>query len=115
MSRDVRVWLSDIAESCDRIEVYVRDMDRDAFCGDQKTIDAVVRNLEIIGEAVKQLPDEFRARSPAIEWRKIAGLRDILIHAYHGVDEDLVWSVVRAKLPEPRAFVASALHDGSTG
>jgi len=70
----------------------------ESFGQDQKTIDAVVRNLEIIGEAVKQLPPEVRAKAPDVEWPKIAGLRDVLIHAYFGVDLDIVWEIVTSKL-----------------
>ncbi len=62
-------------------------------------MDAVVRNLEVIGEAVKQLPHDVRSASPDVEWQKIAGLRDILIHAYFGIDVDIIWDVVSNKLP----------------
>ena len=69
----------------------------------------MVRNLEIIGEAVKQLPDAVRAQEPGIEWQKIAGLRDILIHAYSRVDLDIIWDVVANKLPEFEARVRTLL------
>ncbi len=69
------------------------------FRGDEKTVDAVVRNLEIIGEAVKQLPDAVRSQDPEVEWQKVAGLRDLLIHAYSRVDLDIVWDIVANKLP----------------
>jgi uncharacterized protein with HEPN domain len=109
MSRDIRVWLADIADACHRIESYTAGMDASAFCDDRKTVDAVVRNLEIIGEAVKSLPTEFRERWTHIEWRKIAGLRDILIHAYHGIDDEIIWNVVEEKLPGLRDFVEEIL------
>jgi uncharacterized protein with HEPN domain len=109
MSRDIRVWLADIAEACRRIEGYAAGMDVNAFRADRKTVDAVVRNLEIIGEAVKSLPPEFRERWTHIEWRKIAGLRDILIHAYHGIDDEIIWNVVEEKLPGLQTFVEEAL------
>jgi uncharacterized protein with HEPN domain len=85
MSRDERVWLADIVEACERITSYVAGMDEVAFQEDRKTFDAVVRNLEIIGEAVKQVPETTRSLAPAIEWKRIAGLRDVLIHAYFGI------------------------------
>jgi uncharacterized protein with HEPN domain len=69
------------------------------FRQDNKTVDAVVRNLEVIGEAVKQVPEDVRAKEPGIEWQKIAGLRDILIHAYSRVDVDIIWDVVANKMP----------------
>ena len=70
------------------------------FIGDAKTSAAVIRELEIIGEATKALPESVRATEPTIEWRKIAGMRDVLIHAYFGVDLNMVWEVVTNKLPK---------------
>jgi uncharacterized protein with HEPN domain len=74
-------------------------VDARRLCQDRKTVDAVLRNLEVIGEAVKQLPAEMRSAHPDVEWQKIAGLRDVLIHAYFGIDLDIVWDVVSNKLP----------------
>lgn len=99
MSRDARVWVTDIIEGCTRIAEYTAGMDIDAFRADQRTLDATVRNLQIIGEATKALSDDVRALEPSIEWRKIAGLRDILVHAYFGVDDEIIWDVVQTKLP----------------
>jgi uncharacterized protein with HEPN domain len=104
MPRDSSVYLDDILTAIGRIRLYVGDLSREAFGADTKTVDAVIRNLEIIGEAVKQLPADLRAEAPDIEWAKIAGLRDVLIHAYFGVDLDIVWDIVCHKVPdlEPR-------------
>ncbi|MBI4870811.1 MAG: DUF86 domain-containing protein [Candidatus Riflebacteria bacterium] len=84
-------------------------MSYEVFCDDRKTVDAVVRNLEIIGEAVKGLPDDVRQRAPNIDWRRIAGLRDILIHQYFGVDLEIVWQVLHTKLPPLEAGVRAML------
>ncbi len=99
MPRDPDVYLEDILTAAERIASYVEGYTRESFGDDPKTVDAVVRNLEIIGEAVKQVPAAVRERAPEIEWPKIAGLRDVLIHAYFGVDLDIVWDIVRNKVP----------------
>ncbi|HYG62471.1 MAG TPA: DUF86 domain-containing protein [Thermoanaerobaculia bacterium] len=99
MPRDLRVYLDDILEAARKIRDYTAGLSFEAFQQDEKTIDAVVRNLEVIGEAVKSIPDGLRARHPDVPWKKISGLRDILIHEYFGIDLELIWDVVQAKLP----------------
>ena len=98
MSRDYHIYLSDIQTACRKILSYVQGLDRKAFFADEKTVDAVVRNLEIIGEAVKQVPQDIRKTTPGIPWRRIAGLRDILIHHYFGVDEAVLWDIVSTQV-----------------
>jgi len=100
MSRDPRVYLEDVLESIRRIDTYVTGLDQETLAADELRLDAVVRNLEVIGEAVKQLPEEMIRQEPHIEWRKIAGLRDILIHHYFGIDVGIIWDVVQNKLPD---------------
>jgi uncharacterized protein with HEPN domain len=80
MSRDARLYLDDIAEAAARITEYVQGMDSAAFQADPRTRDAVIRNLEIIGEAARALPEGVRLAAPEIEWRKIVGVRNILVH-----------------------------------
>jgi uncharacterized protein with HEPN domain len=74
-----------------------------------KTFDAVVRNLEVIGEATKKIPENIRSQKPQVEWRRIAGLRDILIHEYFGVDVEIVWDIIKSKLPPLEKEVAELL------
>jgi uncharacterized protein with HEPN domain len=100
MSRDWRLFLDDILASCEKVRRYTAGMDRSAFFRDDRTYDAVVRNLEIIGEAAKRIPDEARLAMPGIEWRKIAGMRDWIVHAYFGLDPDILWDVIENKVPE---------------
>jgi len=78
---------------------YCRGLDREPFLADEKTLDAVMRNLEITGEAARHVPTELRDRYPAVKWRSIAGFRDVAIHAYPTIDEKTVWDIVRNELP----------------
>ena len=96
MPRDYRVYLDDILEAVSRIQSYTSGLTHTQFSADLKTLDAVVRNLEIIGEAIKKIPDEVRTKYPDVEWKKIAGLRDILIL---GIDTEIIWDVTRNKPP----------------
>lgn len=81
MSRDYKLYLADILEAIRKIESYVQGLSLQQFSEDEMRVDAVLRNIEIIGEATKNIPPEVRAKYPSIEWRKIAGLRDVAIHA----------------------------------
>ena len=93
-----RLYLDDILEAIGKIRDYTAEMGYAAFTKDAKTQDAVIRNLEIIGEASGRLPASFQDAAPDIEWRKIVGLRNILAHAYFGVSIPVVWDVVQNKL-----------------
>ncbi len=91
-------FLKDIQEAIKRIESYTEDIGYNEFLKDLKTQDAVVRNIEIIGEAVKNLSSDFREKHDNIEWKKIAGTRDKIIHFYFGVNWDIVWDIIRNRL-----------------
>jgi uncharacterized protein with HEPN domain len=95
--------LQDIVEGCEAIARYIDGYDLDAFAGDPKTRDAVIRQFEIVGEAVKALPMEWTAREPSVPWRQIAGFRDVLAHAYLAVEASVVWDAAARKAPELRA------------
>lgn len=98
MNRDFRLYLDDILEAVHQIRTYLSDMDEEAFATDRKTQDAVIRNLEIIGEAAGNLPEQYQKIAPEIDWRKIKGLRNILIHEYFGINLPIIWDVVQNKL-----------------
>lgn len=111
MSRDWRLYLEDILDSCAKIRIYTHEMSKEDLLRDHKTYDAVVRNLEIIGEAAKNLPEHIRNDISLVEWRRIAGMRDILAHAYFGIDDDILWDVIQNKVPELEKAV-SLYHNG---
>jgi uncharacterized protein with HEPN domain len=98
MSRDFRLYLDDIIECCDRVSEYTEGYTYNQFTEDPKTVDAVIRNLEIIGEAVKNVPAEVIEKAAEIEWKQIARFRDNLIHRYFGVRLPIVWSVVESEI-----------------
>lgn len=112
MSREYGLFIEDIEAACRKIVRYVEGYSYEEFFRDEKTFDAVVRNLEVIGEAVKHLPEDFRREHAGIEWREIAGMRDILTHAYFALDLEVVWNVVQAEIP---ALLSAILRiQGST-
>ena len=110
MPRDSRVYLEDILEATRKITSYTANLSQAVFVEDEKTFDAVVRNLEVIGEAVKKLPEDLRAQHPSLEWKKMAGLRDILIHEYFGLDSEIVWDIVKNKVPTLNQAVRAMLN-----
>lgn len=106
-------FLCDIQESIQRISSYTTDMTYDEFQMDTKTQDAVIRNLEVIGEAVKNLSMEFRDQYPNVPWKSIAGVRDRLIHHYFGIDLEIVWNIVIAELPDVALQISEIVRNES--
>ena len=98
-SRPISLLLEDIWEAIEKIGRFTFGLDMDAFIRDERTSDAVARNLEIIGEAAARLPSEFRAANPEIEWRRIIGLRNRIVHDYFSVDLEIVWTSLDRELP----------------
>ena len=98
--RDADILIEDIETAIARIDHYIAGLNRAQFMEDQKTIDAVVHNLEIIGEAVRWLPPEFKEQNPSVPWQQIAGLRNRIVHDYFGLDLEIIWRVLESSLPE---------------
>jgi uncharacterized protein with HEPN domain len=112
MSDDKKAFLKDILEATRRIKIYTENMEYASFLKDLKTQDAVVRNLEIIGEATKKISEQVRLQAPQIPWKNIARLRDRLIHHYFGVNLDIVWNIVKNDLAGLIDAVETMLSNG---
>jgi uncharacterized protein with HEPN domain len=97
--RTPRLLLEDIQESAEKILEYTRDLTFEEFSIDNKTIDAVIRNFEIIGEASNLLPDEIKDKYPEIDWHRIRGFRNRVVHDYFGVDIQIVWKITFDQIP----------------
>ncbi|TJY42458.1 DUF86 domain-containing protein [Cohnella pontilimi] len=112
MSRRYVMYLTDILESINRIETYTEGIDFDSFCCNRMMFDAVIRNLEVIGEAARSMPEEVKAKYPEIPWRQMIGLRNILIHEYFGVDESIIWEIIKKDLKETKQYIVKAVQEG---
>ncbi len=110
----IRVWrdyVTDILTSIQEVEDFTRGMDYEDFAGDKKTVNAVVRSLEIMGEAAKRVPETIRQRYPDVPWKRMTGMRDKLIHEYSGVDLEIVWGVVKSELPPVKPLIEQIFED----
>ena len=99
MSRDFRLDLDDMRQAYAKVIHYAHGLSQAQLMDDDRTFDAIVRNLEIIGEAAKHVPREVQELHPAVKWRKITGLRNVVAHEYFGLDEDVLWDIIRNQVP----------------
>lgn len=95
MSREWRLYVADMKACCQRIAEYTAGLDREGFLSRRLVYDATLRNLELLGEAARNVPEKARALAPEISWRRIVGVRNVLIHGYLGIDDDIIWDIVR--------------------
>jgi uncharacterized protein with HEPN domain len=109
--RDIRDYLQDIQEAINDIENFTQNLTYEQFTKDRKTLNAVVRSLEIIGEASKQLPDTLKAEYSELPWKEITGMRDKLIHAYFGMDTETIWQTVKQNIPPLKQTIKKMIKD----
>ena len=109
MTKDCSIYLRHIPDAITSIQEYTKNLNQKDFYNNKLVQDAVIRNLEIIGEATKRIPDEFRLDHPQIPWKQIAEMRDVLIHNYFGVDAERVWGVVKNRPEDLRTKVSAIL------
>lgn len=110
-SRSLALFLTDIIESIERIEEYVKGISSSDFSENHEKQDAVIRRLEIIGEAVKNIPQHVREKYPEIPWRKIAGMRDVVVHQYFGITTELIWEVANTDVLLIKEQIIKVLND----
>jgi uncharacterized protein with HEPN domain len=111
MKRRYLMYLADVLEAINKIEGYTEGVDFDSFSSNQMMYDAVIRNLEVLGEAARNMPDEVKSRYSEIPWRQMIGLRNILIHHYFGIDQSIVWEVIKRDLKEAKPQILHAVQE----
>lgn len=111
MIRDYIDYVNDISESMNEIEEFIHGIDFDEFSFDKKTINAVIRSLEVIGEAATKIPPDLRDKYPEIPWKRMAGMRNKLIHEYFGVDLEIVWTVSTEEIPPLKPIITKLLAE----
>lgn len=104
-TREYRDYIQDIIESINDIEVFTKNMCFENFIKDKKTINAVIRSIEVIGEATKKIPNTIRKKNPSIPWKKMADMRDKLIHEYFGIDLAILWKTVKEDIPSLHSLI----------
>ena len=105
------LFFTDIIESIEKIEAYIKDLDYEDFTGNNMAVDAVLRNLEIIGEAARNIPDDIKERYSDVPWKRIIGLRNIVAHVYFGIDTENIWVIITKNLPDTKPMITKILTE----
>ncbi len=111
MNRSLELFVSDILENIEDVEDFSKNLTKIKLENNKLKQNAIIRSLEVIGEAVKNIPNSFREKYPQVEWKKIAGFRDIIIHAYFKVDLDITWDVIKKDLPKLKKQIKIILKE----
>ena len=111
MSRNISLYIKDMLQNMRDAEEFIQGLTYDQFQSDKKTLNAVMRSIEVIGEPAKKVPDEIRIKYPSVPWKEMAGTRDKLIHFYFGVDREAVWLVVKERIPGLKPLIEQILRD----
>ncbi len=111
--RQLSEFLQDILDTITDIEIFTENVEFEAFQANREKVLAVVKSIEILGEAVKKVPDDIRNQYPDIPWKSIAGMRDVLVHEYWGIDVNIIWATVQEGLPPLKATITEIVTDVS--
>lgn len=107
--RDHKLYIEDIITSMEKIEKYIKGLNQADFTSNDQVFDAVIRNLEVIGEAARNIPESIKEQNINIPWNKMIGLRNIAIHEYFGVDADIIWEIITKDLPDTKSQIMKLL------
>jgi uncharacterized protein with HEPN domain len=113
LKKDYKTYLSDILENIERAERFASNLSYDQLINDDKTCYAIVRCIEIMGEAARHIPDNIRNRYPEVPWKDIVGMRDIIVHSYSTIDYPTVWSTLKNNLPQLRKYISTIINSPS--
>jgi len=109
--RDTLLLLDDMLQAAQKIKQYTSDLDFNSFISDDKTMDAVVRNFEIIGEAANRIDQDFQNKNPEVEWKRIRGFRNRIIHEYFGIDYEIVWEIIETYLDKMIDWIGTIINN----